>query len=274
MFKAALKTTSFALVLAFAPVAGATQNVNSLEEVVQVSVLPGWRMDNGHHMAAIQIMLAEGWKTYWRAPGEAGIPPSFAWGASRNLGSVALRWPTPTVFDQNGLQSIGYSGVVTIPIELTPTKPGAQAIVLRGEMELGVCQDICIPVSVRLDAELTAPGKPDPVIRASLKKRPATSKEAGVRSVICTVEPISDGLRMTTRIDVPRFGQDETVVVELNDQSVWVSQAIVRRTGGRLVITSELVPPAAAPFLLDRSDVRITILGDQRAADIRGCAAN
>ena len=64
-----------------------------LDEVVSASVLTGWRMENGHHMAALRITLAPGWKTYWRAPGEAGIPPRFDWTGSDNLSAVTVHWP-------------------------------------------------------------------------------------------------------------------------------------------------------------------------------------
>ena len=50
----------------------------SVEDLASVTVLPGWRDADGTHVTALRIDLAEGWKTYWRAPGDSGIPPSFA----------------------------------------------------------------------------------------------------------------------------------------------------------------------------------------------------
>ena len=70
-----LKAPIFALcaAAAFATSAFATTQ----DEVLQADLLPGWQMQNGHHMAGLRLQLAPEWKTYWRSPGEAGIPPLF-----------------------------------------------------------------------------------------------------------------------------------------------------------------------------------------------------
>ena len=61
------------------------------EDVVQIEVLPGWQTASGTQMAAIRLTLAPGWKTYWRAPGEGGIPPAFGWAGSQNIASTAFQ---------------------------------------------------------------------------------------------------------------------------------------------------------------------------------------
>ncbi len=65
--------TGAAMTLTAAP-SNAQFEGRSVDEVVQVSLIEGWRMENGHHMAGIRISLAPGWKTYWRSPGEGGVP--------------------------------------------------------------------------------------------------------------------------------------------------------------------------------------------------------
>lgn len=259
--------------LALFPTMSWTQNDVSIDDVAQVEILKGWRTKDGRHMAAIHIQLQPGWKTYWRAPGDSGIPPRFDWKGSRNLKSVRFLWPTPKVSYLNGVRSIGYSGEVVIPMELTAVNPGDALIKLRGEMELGVCKDICIPVSASFNADLDTSGAPDPAINASLKARPATAKEAGVGSVTCLIEPISDGLRLTAKIEIGRMGGDEVTVVELPDQRIWIAQATTERKGRHLITVTEMVPPTATPFLLSRSDVRFTVFGDKGAVDIQGCVA-
>lgn len=259
--------------VAFFPLSGWGQSADPLADIAKIEILPGWRTDEGHRIAAIRISLAPEWKTYWRAPGDSGIPPRFAWEGSENLQSVRLLWPTPNVFYLNGVRSIGYKDDVIIPMILTAVDPGNPQISLRGEMELGVCRDICVPVNVSLKAKLAGPGQPDPAIRASMADRPATAKEAGVGAVTCSVEPISDGLRLTTRIDLPRMAKKEVTVVELPDQSIWISPAVSTRNGRQLTSVAEMVPPSATPFMLKRSDIRITVLGNGKGVDIQGCKA-
>ncbi len=258
---------TLALVAAL-PLAAVAQNV---DDVVSGSILPGWQMEGGTQMAAIRIELAPGWKTYWRAPGDAGIPPRFSWQGSENLAGFAPHWPVPDVFVQNGLRSVGYDGAVTIPIELRPQDPTAP-IHVEGEMEIGVCLDICIPATIAFSAELPpAPGADNKVIRAALADRPMTEGEAGVGAVICRTEPISDGLKVTVTIDMPQMSGEEDAVVELADPSVWVAEPSVTRAGGVLTAVTEMVPPDAAPFSMARQDVRVTVLGDGQAVDIQGC---
>ena len=65
------------------------------ENVAESRILTGWRDANGTHYAALEIMLAPGWKTYWRTPGDAGIPPQFNWSGSENLSAVGVSYPVP-----------------------------------------------------------------------------------------------------------------------------------------------------------------------------------
>lgn len=262
-----------AIALAVFPATVWAQNTVSIDDVAQVEILPGWQTENGRHMAAIRIQLQPGWKTYWRAPGDSGIPPRFDWSGSRNLQSVRFMWPTPKVFYLNGTRTIGYQGDVVIPMELARNNSGKGTINLRGEMELGVCKDVCIPVSASFKADLGTVTTPDPLIQASLRNRPETAKEAGVGRVVCKIESISDGLRLTARIEIAPMGKKEVAVVELPDQSIWISQTVSEREGSHLVTVAEMVPPSGTPFLLNRSDVRFTVFGDNGAVDIRGCAA-
>lgn len=263
-----------AVFFALPPAVGWAQSDFSLSDIADIALVPGWRTKNGTHMAAVRITLAEGWKTYWRSPGEAGIPPQFDWGGSQNLNSVKMHWPTPQVFDLNGLRTIGYKGTTIIPIELTPKDTNVGVISLSGTMEFGVCEEICVPVSVSFKADLPSEGQPDPAIKSSLAKRPIPASQAGVGQVTCDIEPISDGLRLKAKIELPVQGTNEIVVVELPDKSIWIAETTSTRNGQELSATTEMVPPNGAPFLLNRSELRFTVLADGAGVDIKGCSAS
>jgi DsbC/DsbD-like thiol-disulfide interchange protein len=242
------------------------------DDVLATAVLPGWQTAEGTHMAGIRLELAPGWKTYWRSPGDAGIPPAFDWSGSENLKSVRLHWPAPSVFHTNGYQTIGYVGGLLLPLEVEaqdPTRP----VTLSAVMELGICDKVCMPATVQLSARLTPPGAADPEIRAALKAAPVPARAAGVTSVSCTVDPIADGLRVTASITLPAQPGTETVAFETSDPGIWIAESATRREGGRLTATTDLVPPSGSPFALDRSDLTLTVIHDRGAIQIDGCPA-
>ena len=243
----------------------------SFDDVVRGELLTGWRSPDGAHIAALRITLAPGWKTYWRAPGDAGIPPHFDWQGSGNLASVGVSWPVPELFEQNGMRSVGYQGTVTLPLTFTPSDAGAD-IDISGTVEIGVCEEICIPMNLRVAAVLpSAAGDIDAEIAAAQADRPMTRAEAQVTKVTCRIEPISDGMRVSASIVMPPLGRDEAAVVEHMTTPVWVSEPDVRRQGEVLYASADMVPPDAAPFAVERNALRFTVIADGRAVDIRGC---
>jgi DsbC/DsbD-like thiol-disulfide interchange protein len=259
--------TAAVLALIAAPALATTQ-----DDVLSGQLRPGWQMENGGHMAAIELVLAPGWKTYWRSPGDAGIPPSFDWSGSDNVKSVRIHWPAPAVFHTNGMQTIGYHDRLILPVEITPADSG-KPIRLKLRMDLGVCDEICLPAALDLVSDLATPGASDASIKAALSQRAATAQEAGVTKVTCSIDPIKDGLRLTARLGLPDPGVPEVVAFETADREVWVAEAITERQGGDLVAMTELVPPNGAPFALDRSKITVTVLAPTGAVEVRGCPA-
>jgi len=241
-------------------------------DVLDAELLPGWRGADGRHIAALSLTLAPGWKTYWRSPGEAGIPPILDFSGSSNLHAVRLHWPSPVVFEINGMQTIGYHDRLILPIEVTPQQVG-QPVALQLHVDLGVCDDICLPANLSLTATLPMTGTPDPVIRAALAAGPKQGRDAGLTAINCSVSPIPDGLAMTTRITMPAIGRTEAVVIEPANGAIWVSQTETLRDGGTLTATTDLVPPDGAPFALDRSTLRVTVVGDAGSVEVTGCPA-
>lgn len=235
--------------------------------VVTARILPGWETGAGTRMGALHLTMAPGWKTYWRSPGDAGIPPEFDWTASRNLQGVTVHWPRPEVHDINGMRSIGYSNEVVFPLEITARQAGSP-VQLTGEISMGICEDICLPISLKVDARLEGPGAPDGMIRGALASRPRAAQV----TVTCTIRPIRDGMAVSASIPLPRMAGSEAVVIEPRDGSIWVSEPQATRSGGVLHAQAELVPPQAKPFPLDRSSLRFTVIGAQDAVEIQGCS--
>lgn len=241
-------------------------------EAISLKVRPGWTKADGTHIAALHLTLAPGWITYWRAPGDAGIPPLFDWQGSRNIRELAVLWPTPSVFDQGGFRSIGYENQLVIPLEITPGAAG-QKMRIKGKIALGVCKDICIPQTLGFDQEVSAQiSQPDPVIAAALAAIPYSAAEAGVKSATCRLSLIEGGLRVDATIVMPKAGGTEIAVIEPGDPRIWASEATTKRQGNKITAHSDLIHVSQSSFALDRSAVRITILGSNHSVDILGCS--
>lgn len=239
-------------------------------DLVRGEIISGWPTPDGY-MAALRLTLAPGWKTYWRAPGEAGIPPTFDWSGSDNLAAVTYHWPTPQIFDINGLRTIGYHDGLVLPIEFTSRRPGAP-LAVAGHVALGVCKDICVPASLDVTAHLAGAGTEAAPIRSALADQPRNGAKAGLGPAACAIAPTRDGLRLTTDIPMRVARPGDFAVVELADPSIWVSPVEERTGAGHLVQVSDLVPATAQPFALDRSSVRLTVFAASgEVYDLAGC---
>lgn len=241
--------------------------------LVQLEILDGGLTSRGTYMGALRLTLSDGWKTYWRAPGDAGIPPSFSWQGSRNLGAVAMTWPTPEVFMSAGYRTIGYHNQLILPIEITPERPG-KPIRLKGQMELGVCKDVCVPSELSFDHRLDLDAARNPAIVAALASRPYSASEAGVTSAVCRVTPGRYGLEVEARIHMPSAGGAEIAVIEPGTPHLMAGETRSERKGQTLIASTEFLPVTkGSAAVIDRSSLRITVLGQNHAVDILGCEA-
>jgi DsbC/DsbD-like thiol-disulfide interchange protein len=94
--------------------------------------------------SGIELKLDPGWKTYWRYPGDSGVPPRFDFGHSQNVKSVTVRWPAPRRFTDESGNSIGYQDGVIFPLHVVPQDP-AKPVVLHLKLEYAVCDKLCVP---------------------------------------------------------------------------------------------------------------------------------
>ena len=256
----------------FGGLATTSAEADSFSNVAQIEIIPGWKTPHGTHMAGLRVTLQPGWKTYWRSPGDAGIPPQFSWAGSENLTGAEFHWPVPDLLPHSSVVTIGYKDSLVLPIELSPATAG-EPISVSGEIHFGVCQDICLPVNLPFSAELPLEGKRDGAIVASLLNQPLSADEAGVTSAQCKITPLEDGLQVTATVSMPSAGQSENVIIEAGNPEIWVSPTDVSRVGDQLHATADMIHITDSSFALDRSAMRITVLGSDHAVDLLGCMA-
>jgi DsbC/DsbD-like thiol-disulfide interchange protein len=97
-------------------------------------------------LGGIAIQLQPGWHTYWRTPGDSGVPPRFDFSKSDNVEAVTVLWPAPTKFDDGaGGTSLGYTQQIVLPLRIV-AKNADKPVKLRAAINYAVCEKLCIPV--------------------------------------------------------------------------------------------------------------------------------
>lgn len=99
----------------------------------------------------LEIRLDEGWKTYWKEPGETGVAPQVSLGDAKAGGTVDLHFPAPERFDDGVSQWAGYQGHVRLPVEFSGLDDLSSSLTL--DVFLGVCETICVPVQASLEVK-------------------------------------------------------------------------------------------------------------------------
>lgn len=237
-----------------------------------IDVITGWRQADGSHMAAVNIQLEKGWKTYWRVAGGGGIPPQFDWSASDNIASFDVQWPAPSVFHDYDQQTIGYKDALILPIVFHP-KDASKPMRISGTIDFGVCDDVCVPVQSSLNATLpprVAAGKT--AIKKALNNRARSGRSAGVSLVHCAFTPVKGGFAISAELEAENgFHKHAVGVLEYpagpND---WLQQQPSELSG--YALTANAILYATNVTFIDRSKLRVTVLSKGKAVEIQGCS--
>jgi DsbC/DsbD-like thiol-disulfide interchange protein len=124
-------------------------------------------------MGGIEVQLQPGWKTYWRTPGDSGVPPRFDFSKSVNVESVTPLYPAPRKFDDGaGGTSYGYQKHVIFPLRIVP-KNANEPVQLRAAVSYAVCEKLCLPVETEVELAFTSSASAlDSVVAGALNKVP------------------------------------------------------------------------------------------------------
>ncbi|MCU0885045.1 MAG: hypothetical protein MUC44_08855 [Beijerinckiaceae bacterium] len=152
-----LKAATCALLLVLATPLGAQQGdgASAWSEATHsaVRLIAGGRNADGAYRIGIEIRMKDGFKTYWRMPGDAGVPPVFDWTSSENVGSISLRWPAPKRYVDAGVTTIGYKERVIFPAVMRAADTG-KPVTATLKLDYAVCDRICIPAKAELTLKL------------------------------------------------------------------------------------------------------------------------
>jgi len=233
-----------------------------------VRLIAGGRIQDGASLrAGIEMRLAPGWKTYWRYPGDSGIPPRFDFSKSRNVKSVTVRWPEPQRLADESGTSIGYKHDLIFPVDVVPEDRG-RPVTLSLAIDYGICEKFCMPVDAK--AELTISGKPteyDQGIAAAEARvpKPGTLGQDGLPSIRAVTR---EGSRIVVDVAYPA-GESVDLFAEgpTADWALPVPSPVAGAPDGAQRFTFELdgLPPNTKP---DGATLLLTAVAGDHAIEV------
>ena len=238
-----MRALILALLLPFAAIAASGPAVEGPTATFRLlSAEDGVAPDAGTVSAGVEVSLKPGWKTYWRSPGEVGLPPEIDWSGSENVRKAELLFPAPERFEAFDIQNYGYSDRVLFPVRVTLREAGRPAR-LRAEANLLVCADVCVPETATLILDLPAGSGVDPdaaaELAAAVARIPGDAAAVGVTPVGASLDEsaLTIALRSETPLRAPElfpeagltaFGRPELVHSD-GGRTLWARVPVTSR---------------------------------------------
>ena len=222
--------------------------------------------------AGVEIKLKPGWKTYWRYPGDSGIPPVFDFSKSQNVKTVTVLYPAPMRFaDGAGGSSIGYTGNVILPIHIVPQDVG-KPVTLRLKLDYAACEKLCVPAQAQLELVLTGAASAQERALGEAEARVPKIAEIGDRGV-----PAIRAVRREAGLGKPRVVVDvaapanaSVVLFAEGPTAQWalpLPEPIAGAPAGlqRFAFALDGLPPGDKP---DGATLRLTAVAGNKAVEV------
>jgi DsbC/DsbD-like thiol-disulfide interchange protein len=217
-------------------------------------------------LGGIAIQLEPGWKTYWRTPGDSGVPPRFDFSKSENVDAVTVLWPAPMKFDDGaGGTSLGYKQQVVLPLRIV-AKNADKPLTLRANINYAVCEKLCIPVETSVElAFASVASTEDGALSSALDTVPKPANIGDPNPV--TIRDVKRSGKSTVLVDVAApQGKDVSLFVEgpAPDWALPVPKLEPNSPPGVKRFSFELdgLPPGTNP---DGAALKLTLVGGDRA---------
>jgi DsbC/DsbD-like thiol-disulfide interchange protein len=218
--------------------------------------------------AGIEIKLRPGWHTYWRYPGDSGVPPRFDFSGSENLATAKVLYPAPHLLRDESGNSLGYKNGVTFPIRVTPKAPG-KPVTLRVKLDYAVCEKLCVPAEGKAELTLAAGGSAQEAALAAAESRvpkQTTPAQAGL-----SVHRVTNAAKPLIMVDLktPSGGPVEIFVEGPTPEwALPIPKPAPGAPAGHRQFGFELdgLPPGVSPK--GQFDLTFTIVEDARVLEV------
>jgi thiol:disulfide interchange protein DsbD len=133
-------------------------------------------------LAGIRLRMDPGWHTYWRNPGDSGLPTRIRWQLPAGFGAGEPRWPYPERFAGGPVVSYGYAEEVLLPVEVSVPASVAGRVRLAARVDWLECREACLPGRAEVELSLpvrasAGPGPAAPLFAATARRLPVRSAD-------------------------------------------------------------------------------------------------
>ncbi|WP_414831933.1 protein-disulfide reductase DsbD domain-containing protein [Afifella sp. YEN Y35] len=221
---------------------------------------------DGEVMAGIEIELEPGWHTYWRSPGDVGIPPRFDFSGSENLRSAEVLYPAPERYDDGTSISAVYFDRAALPVLVTADDP-AKPVVLKLSAFYGVCKDVCIPADGAATLTIDPQPQDDPRSRIALKEALTELPQQGPAAGLAIESPQRDGSDVTIPVAAERAPKQAPVLfAEAPDGAYLPVPELGSHEGGSFLYRLRFSSPQEAAALSGK-ELRFTLVSGGEAIE-------
>ncbi|MEZ2129298.1 protein-disulfide reductase DsbD domain-containing protein [Sinorhizobium sp. CB9] len=184
----------------------------------------------GRIKAALQIEPKPGWITYWREPGNSGIPPQVTVTGS-DIRLERVDYPVPKILSDGKVEDIGYDAPVALPLTFIATEPSKPAKI-EATAFIGICKDICIPFQAEFSLTLAPVSQSLPEEETILQSAAALPESPSIDFAVRGHQLSSDGKQLSLQLTVPESGSAlPEVIVTGPSGHVFFKQENGRRDG-------------------------------------------
>ncbi|MFC5584060.1 protein-disulfide reductase DsbD domain-containing protein [Nitratireductor kimnyeongensis] len=234
-----IRATSLALMLMINAQANAASSQWQESEGGSVRLVTvGLPDDGGRLRGALEIDLKPGWKTYWRNPGPAGIPPQIDISRSAHISAAELQYPAPQRVHDGETQWAGYKQSVALPVTFTLDQANAVTLI-DVDVFLGICETICIPfqASFTFDPAADADNISDALtVRRAFASLPSPAEAA---FGIVSVETLNHAILLKGK--VPASMRDPTLFLDHTRAHLLGTPRLESRDGDTASFTVEIL---------------------------------
>ncbi|UWU14973.1 protein-disulfide reductase DsbD family protein [Rhizobium sullae] len=223
---------------------------------------------DGTMRGALQIEPRPGWITYWREPGNSGIPPQITVAPESGIELKAIRYPVPKHLVDGKIDDIAYDAPVSLPLTFS-AEDASRPLELKASAFIGICKDICIPFQAEFSLPVaSAANQSRPEEEAILKNAEAFLPEEPSSQFKVTSHTFSaDMKQLRLQVALPDGGDTAPEVILTGPNGYVFTRKLMNKRDGKNFSTSIAIDKLPRNYEVTGKSWSVLIIDGARAME-------